>query len=219
MDDNKLTATFVAPVGYKVTDVAFKDDGSVLLFMDKSKHPHAELIAQCEQEKIDYPEFWRDLWQFKRVSGAWVKFLHPTEIENDGCEYRQHPHRENIIAWHACSNEDKKRWQINIMGEWEDITGIPEFSSTAEYRLRPRTCKVTLQDGTVMEYPEPCRELLENGQRYWVAASSAKAVFFDVWNGHIEHYNRLGNGSIHLTEQAAQQHFEVLQAVNAQRAI
>ena len=225
---DKLTATFVAPVGYKVTDAEFKDDGSVLLFMNKSKHPHAELIAQCEQDKIDYPDFWWKLWQLKRHSEKeWRN--RDSDIFFDSFEthdYRQHPHRKSIIAWHACSDDDKKRWECRIIGTTELIKNDnytcdyikksePAWNEDIEYILRPRTCKVTLQDGTVMEYPEPCRYFLKLDDVCW-------CVFIHSIVRQYKNeicYKSLKAGVIHLTEQAAQQHFKVLQAVNAQIAI
>jgi len=183
-------------------------------------NPHSALIAQCEQDKIDYPDFYEQLYQFKSPNG-WEtldRMFNAPFLPQ--IEHRVHPHRESIIKWHGCSNADKLRWEY----QWKDTKWVDnwitcrsqEWSEKYNYRLRHRTCKVTLENGDVLEYPEPCREPLENGKRYWVAASSTKAVFFDTWNGHIEDYNRTECGSIHLTEQAANQHLSVLQAVNAQ---
>jgi len=198
---------------------------SHLEMMTKPSEPsqHAALIAQCAQDKIDYPKFWRKLIQCKTHLCKWHdQSNYAFKFENiPSFEYRQHPHRESIILWYGCSDADKLRWQVsaldNVWIDWNiEKCGIPDFDEFYQYRLRPRTCKVTIQ-GKVLEYPEPCREL-GFGQKYYAIMLADGTIRFDTWSDHYCDFERLKNNVIHLTEQAAQQHLEVLKAVNAQVA-
>jgi len=184
---------------------------------------HADMIMQWKQDKIDYPEFWNELWQWKPsekkdfVNQYWQILPHNVDAFFQFNCYRQHPHRENIIAYHACSPEDKKRWQSRLFGqdEWIFIDTEPRWLEDYEYRIRPKLCKVTLQNGTVMEYPEPVRESLKNGQEYWVISDLTilKILFSERLSR-----KRLSLNFIHLTQQDAEQHLSVLQAINSQVA-
>jgi len=184
------------------------------------RHPHANLIMQSEQDKIHYPDFYGQLWQFK--------FDDDNVWETGSCSfkdaenYRQHPHRENIIKFHACSDDDKKRWQIldQVRG-WItpcSQSGFPNWHEDCEYRLRPKMCFITLQDGTRMEYPEPVREALKFGDMYWCVFMNS--VVESGWQNNNENCHKaLNAGAIHLTEEAAKQHLSALQAINAQIVI
>jgi len=189
------------------------------------RHLHAEIIMQCDQDTIDYPSFYEQLHQWKTsISNSWETIdSHEFSFNYSGCEYRQHPHRESIIKWHSCSDDDKKRWEYqwkdNGTAEWIDnwmSCRSPEWSEKYNYRLCPRTCKITLQNGDVLEYPEPVREYLVDGDIYY--AVSEYEIIEKTWYESDRDYCFLDFGLIHLTEQAAQQHLEVLQAVNVQAA-
>jgi len=181
-------------------------------------NPHAALIAQCDDDKKQFPDFWWELWQRKDSDKKW-HFIHKESPFFEKDCYRPHPHRASIIQFHQCSDVDKKRWQfrlINTTHFYSDCGTIPQWEDGFEYRLRPRTCQVTI-NGTVLEYPEPVRVALEDRQEYWFV--TYEDVTCDKWVNHNLDMRRLKRGSIHLTEQAAKQHLSVLQAVNAQTAI
>jgi len=185
------------------------------------RHQHATHIMQYEQDKIDYPEFYGQLWQTKNNNSASWRQIYKDPDWTADC-YRQHPHRENIIKFHACSEEDKKRWQYKIKDfEWADVSfnDIPQWRDDTKYRLRPRVCFITLQDGTKMEFPEPIREDLGVGQGYWVVLLIDEIIKKDRWDGNYSDTKRLKSGLIHLTQQAAEQHLSVIQAMNAQVAV
>jgi len=182
---------------------------------------HADLIMQCEQDKIDYPEFWHELTQWSNLNeDNWHGVPFDSDTLYEFNKYRQHPHRENIIKFHACSEVDKKRWQLKDKdGERCNIFGIPAWVDDVEYRLRPRVCFITLQEGTRMEYPEPVREALKIGQEYFVINTHKGGISKCTWND-VEFSNMwLKNGLIHLTEESAKQHLSALQAMNAQVAL
>jgi len=136
------------------------------------RHPLADIIMQVESDKINHAGYWWQLWEIKSlISKEYCKFSMPFNVESD-FEYRQHPHRKNIIAYHACSDADKKRWQYRLKGKssaesngWQDCENdrmYPNWSESMEYRLRPKICTVTMGD-KVYEYPEPVREPLKVG--------------------------------------------------------
>jgi hypothetical protein len=187
---------------------------------------HADLIMQCEQDKIDYPDFWSELWQVKLSSGKWISVARVDFTFHSELKYRQHPHRKSIIEWHKCSDEDKKRWQwcVNNGNSWIDCSTLnrgdiyPRWYESEKYRLSPRTCQVTI-NGTVLEYPEPCREPLEIESMAFLVNPIMGEITEVVWRGCRYSKKYLDSGMLHLTQQAAEQHLAVLQAINAQVAI
>ena len=138
--------------------------------------------------------------------------------------YRPHPHRENIILFYACSDDDKKRWQwcVNSAYAWVDCSAskrgdiYPIWDEGLFYRLRPRICSVTV-NGTDYEFPESCREPLKYGQEYWRGSYDGK-VYCEEWKSKAIQIKWLAFGVIHLTKEAAEQHLVALQAVNMQVA-
>jgi len=189
-------------------------------------NPHAALIAQCDKDKVDYPDFWWELWQKEDNYGdelRWVSFS-GNEIFHEQLCYRQHPHRVSIIEFHQCSDEDKKRWQskcnepmCGCNKEWISCPN-PKWNNGVEYRMKPKVCQITI-GGKVLEYPEPVCELLEDGQEYWVSDVINGQVHKHFWRNDSIDNKLLKAGLIQLTKQSANQHLEVLQAVNAQTAI
>ena len=187
------------------------------------RHPHADHIMQVKQDKIDYPDFWKQLtqWTLSNADG-WM------EIDDIDClgyrngKYRPHPHRESIILFHACSDTDKKRWQVkaanNRVLDWATCTVPPSWNDDFEYRLRPRVCSITVGD-KVYKFPEPVRELLEIGQEYFVAnpfiaeVESVKITELFDWKKMFD------AGLMHLEKQAAEQHLIAIKAVNMQVAL
>ena len=190
-------------------------------FCDYRRHQHAEIIMRTEQDKIDYPDFWNDLYQWKNSDNEWCGFGKnwiQSQFKSE-FEYRQHPHRERIIAWHGCSDEDKGRWQYRVTDKcsWNDCFDYIGWYEEREYRLRPRTCSVKVGD-KVWEFPEPVRDVLEDWQRYWYVY--ADYVAEHAWTNDSDICKRaLALGLIHLTQQAAEQHLAALQAVNGQVAL
>jgi len=204
-----------------------KEPSHDIKFFNFRRRPQANIIMQSEQDRIDYPEFWCDLVQWKNSDNEWRGFGKNWIQARFGCEfeYRQHPHRKNIIKFHACSEEDKKRWECcntDIYGleitKWYSAEN-PSWCDNCKYRMRPRICFVTLQDGTRMEWDEPARDALNAGKEYFVINTHKGGVSKCIWND-MEFSNMwLKNGLIHLTEEAAKQHLAAIQAMNVQVAI
>jgi len=236
MSNERLNLLISAPEGFEIIGTiprSYMNDESCLIVRYDIKRtdintsmaiepsPHAALIAQCDEDKKQFPDFWWELYQWQYIhavnKNVWFTCEKDNDLSINDYHHRQHPHRASIIEYHQCSDADKLRWQINVMGEWENITGKSDFGSTVEYRLRPRTCQITI-NGTVLEYPEPVREPLEDGQEYWIA-DMHYGISNQTWTNTTTEIRWLSIGIVHPTKQAAQQHLAVLQAVNAQVAV
>jgi len=185
------------------------------------RHPHADIIMLCEQDKIDYPDFWHKLTQWSNFNeDKWHGVPFDADTLYEFNKYRQHPHRKNIIAWHACSDADKKRWDFKDAGmKWKPVkTQCPLWLEEADYRLRPRTCSVTIQ-GVEYEYPEPVHEALIDGRDYWAVGRQVYQFRYDAADRENIINDLHREGVLHLTKEAAEQHLAVLQAINSQVAL
>ena len=73
-----------------------------------------------------------------------------------------------------------------------------------EWRLAPKTIKIAQY-----EVPEPVREPLNRGQKFWVVSPFTGLDSY-TWYGDKEDFFALESGFVHLSEEDAQQHYEVL---------
>ena len=73
-----------------------------------------------------------------------------------------------------------------------------------QWRVAPKTVKI----GDV-EVPEPCRVAPEVGKTFWTVSPFTGVVDF-VWDGSKACYGALDDGFVHLTEEAARQHYEAI---------
>ena len=83
----------------------------------------------------------------------------------------------------------------------------PMFTPSTDYRLAPRTVTITGPGGT-FEIPEPVREPLKDGVKYWCAC--IENVTSTCWDGCQLDKTLMSQGRIHLTEEAAQAHADAL---------
>ena len=83
---------------------------------------------------------------------------------------------------------------------WKLLTG----GSIVEWRIAPKTIKIGEH-----EVPEPCREALTQGTIYWTFIPLTGAVQL-AWNGSTACHQALEGGFIHLTKEAAEQHYEAI---------
>lgn len=81
--------------------------------------------------------------------------------------------------------------------------------SAIEWRIAPETIKI----GDI-EVPEPCREAPEVGQKFWTVSPFTGVVDF-VWDGSKPCYDALKGGFVHLTKEAAEQHYEAIKSLLA----
>ena len=73
-----------------------------------------------------------------------------------------------------------------------------------EWRLAPKTIKIGQY-----EVPEPVREPLNRGQKFWVVSPFTGPDSY-TWDGDEEDLFALESGFVHLSEEDARQHYEVL---------
>ena len=101
-------------------------------------------------------------------------------------------------------NEPWKMWQHMRGDAWCDCTTHPYWATDHVYRRKPRTIKIGQY-----EVPEPVREPLSPGQKFWVVGPFLGPHAF-TWDGCPMHQHALESGFVHLSEEAAQQYYEVL---------
>lgn len=78
------------------------------------------------------------------------------------------------------------------------------FQTHREYRLKPRTIDINGH-----QVPEPVRETLNLGQKYWVA-DTANFTEEKKWTDSFSCQRWLERGLIHLTKEAAEAHMDAL---------
>lgn len=98
-------------------------------------------------------------------------------------------------------------WQHGVNGTWLNCESHPGWGSNSQYRRKPRS--IIIGD---IEVPEPCREPLHSKQRFWVVNLFIGPQHF-TWDGSKEDYHALNCGFVHLTEEAAQQHYEAIKSL------
>jgi hypothetical protein len=108
----------------------------------------------------------------------------------------QYRHCRNPLEWETFDSEDTFLC-------WKLLAG----SNAYEWRIAPKTIKI----GDI-EVPEPCRAPLEPGRKFWVATPFGGAAHF-IWDGTKPCYDALKGGFVHLTEEAALQHYEAFMSM------
>lgn len=106
---------------------------------------------------------------------------------------------------HTASGED---WTLR--GPWEDFDGkdvevcwsLLASGPFVKWRIAPKTIKI----GDV-EVPEPCREAPERNTNYWTFTPYLGVVKIS-WSDTCRDNLALKGGFVHLTEEAARQHYE-----------
>ena len=102
-----------------------------------------------------------------------------------------------------------ERWEVSFNDGFVGVTGHPNWSVNHQYRRKP---KVFLINGHLV--PEPCRTPLQDGEGYWTFTFFT-GVFKVFWDSESEDHNALKNGFVHLTKEAAEEHFEALKSITA----
>jgi hypothetical protein len=113
------------------------------------------------------------------------------------------------LAWLEAGKPEGKEpwrdWQSNWSGDqWDRLEcGPPSFIPGCKFRYNPfpRTYKVPMEDGTVLEYPEPLREMPELESGFWTIAYGGE-VTLGLWYGSkSKHdYQAFLDGSLYATE-------------------
>lgn len=104
-------------------------------------------------------------------------------------------------------NEPWKMWQYDHpdhAGVWIDCDSHPSWATDLVYRRKPRVIKIAQY-----EVPEPVREPLNPGQKFWAVNPFLGPREF-IWDGCTGTQHALESGFVHLSEEAATQYYEVL---------
>ena len=120
-----------------------------------------------------------------------------------------HPHPEILKAFIEDTSVKIERL---IDGNWcnsyiEEVTGYPDDL----YRIKPTMRSITLQDGTVVSWPEPMR-VAPDYEQFFIAGYE-RAVESN-WTGSAWQQRVLNAGFCHLSEEAAQQHRKAIVLAN-----
>ena len=134
-----------------------------------------------------------------------------------------HPHAAKMAEYAqdaAIDGEAWRNWEFRFREEeqWEDLIMKQAWLPECEYRRKPepiKMIKVTLQNGKVVEFPEPLRVAPADETIYWlVAIHSDDLIVRMTWNSDYLDKIWSSRGLWHLTRAAAEQHAAALLAVN-----
>ena len=134
-----------------------------------------------------------------------------------------HPHAAKMAEYAqdaAIDGEAWRNWEFRFREEeqWEDLIMKQAWLPECEYRRKPepiKMIKVTLQNGKVVEFPEPMRVAPADDTRYYVADIMFHSTISNAnWESDSLDVLRLSRGLCHLTREAAGQHAAALLAVN-----
>ena len=104
----------------------------------------------------------------------------------------------------------KHGWETFMNNHWVNCSS-PSWHFDNTYRAKPAPAPTIIVNG--IEVPEPVREALEIGQRYWFASVTAVHLIVGVtWVGGDCDTRVLNRGLIHLTEEAAVAHAKAMLA-------
>lgn len=103
-------------------------------------------------------------------------------------------------------------WEYFSDHEWDKLTGSPAWDEGTKYRRKPRTIRIGKID-----IPEPVREPLQDGEKYFVPAIDCGYGNMNSfeWDGDSTDKRLLKQGIVHLTEEAALAHAKALIALTA----
>ena len=185
-------------------------------------HIHAELMAQYAEDAKQYDRPW-EMWQHGGHED-WVGCTtHPSWHKDHS--YRRKP-RSTVVGEHVNAEilraiADGKKVQyrkFHPLG-WEPIQNadtvqcwkLLKGGSTVEWRVVPETVMIGEH-----EVPEPCREVPEVGQKVWAIHPINRVEPF-TWYSSKACHDALKSGFVHLTEEAAERHYEVFKNLLAKK--
>ena len=101
-------------------------------------------------------------------------------------------------------NEPWKMWQYVVGDDWVDCILHPSWATDRVYRRKPRTINIA-----GYEVPEPHREPLNPGQKFWAVNPFLGPQEF-IWDGCTGTQHALESGFVHLSEEDATKYYNVL---------
>ena len=112
--------------------------------------------------------------------------------------------KEILPIVQAAANGETIEYQLTT-GGW-DTKEHANISKARKYRIKPHTIRIGEYD-----VPEPCREPLEKGDLYWVAAlDEENPIHRYTWRDYRIDDIGLSRGIIHRTQEAADIHSKAL---------
>ena len=104
----------------------------------------------------------------------------------------------------------KHGWKKYRANGWFEVS-TPIWSSDNIYRAKPAPAPTIIVNG--IEVPEPVREELKIGQRYWAISLTCDGLVINaLWSNDTIDLRRLTRGLIHLNEAAAVAHAKAMLA-------
>lgn len=153
----------------------------------------------------------------------WIK-VDTEETQNKACNMNQtdkilkpHKHAEAMKLYAEDAATTDKPWELweyhyGTYGDeedWRDLENNPKWNSNYNYRrkaVKPKTININ-----GYEVPEPLQNAPEDGTVYWYPIIDNFDVSCSPYYCHYQtDINRLKNGLVHLTQEAAQKHLEAL---------
>ena len=116
-----------------------------------------------------------------------------------------HIHAELMAQYAEDAKQHAKPWELWQHGDgraWTDCTGHPSWHIDHYFRRKSQTIMLGEH-----EVPEPCWEPLRSGQKFWTVNPFTGPQGF-TWDGSKEDLRALKSGFVHLTEEAAEKHYE-----------
>ena len=105
-----------------------------------------------------------------------------------------------------------ERWEFSCGNqEYKSLQSQPLWVADFRYRRKPKTIMINGH-----EVPEPHRTPLKSGEMYWTL-SLVRGATSAHWQDDGIDSRYLENGFIHLTEEAAEKHFNALKSFTAQK--
>ena len=132
-----------------------------------------------------------------------------------------HRHAQLMLQYARDAAETEKpweRWEWRDFYEgapWKKLSFHPLWYTHNDYRRKPQTIKVTV-NGKEMEFPEPSKVEPAIGATYWVVKPTSRYGYVPdsyVWDGGRTDSGFLEHRMIHLFEDSAQAHANVLNAI------
>ncbi len=123
---------------------------------------------------------------------------------------KPHPHADLMMKAAEIAQENERWWEYFELkypdGSWCSISDNFGFHKKCTYRLKPRTIKIGEYD-----VPEPVREPLEEGQRYYIP-NICIVTTPHTWNWDGDSFDTrcLERGLLHLDRESAEIHARAL---------
>lgn len=127
-----------------------------------------------------------------------------------------HIHATLMLQYAQDASTTDKPWELweysSSIDKWDELKHSPSWNKGTKYRRKPRTIRI----GEI-DIPEPVREPLRNGEKYFVPAIDCGDAYVDksTWYNDSTDKRLLKQGFVHITNEAALAHAKALIALTA----